>query len=148
MERAADIRVGTAERERAVAALSEHMAAERLTRDEFEARIDVAYRAVSQSDLRDLFADLPAPDWEGALSTGSPAAPEPAAPAYGMAGRAAALAGAVLPAAGVIGLVLAVLTGSWYWLVLLPPAVYGVRQLARKVQDGDQKGRTGRPELR
>ncbi|GAA2499347.1 DUF1707 domain-containing protein [Streptomyces longisporus] len=133
MERAPDVRVGTAERERAAAALSEHMAAERLTREEFEARIDVAYRAVSQSDLSGLFADLPAPDWEGAISSGSPAAPVPVAAAPGRAGKVAALAGAVLPAAGGIGLVLAVLTGSWYWLVLLPPAVYGVRQMARKL---------------
>ncbi|NUQ98940.1 MAG: DUF1707 domain-containing protein [Streptomyces sp.] len=147
MERAPDVRVGTAERERAVAALSEHMAAERLTREEFETRIDAAYRAVSQSDLRDLFTDLPAPDWEGALSTGSPAAAEPAAPAHGKTGRVAALAGAVLPAAGGVGLVLTFLTGSWYWLVLSAPVVYGVRQAARKVQGGDQ-GRSGRAELR
>ena len=88
--------------------------------EEFEARVDVAYRAVSQADPRDLFR----------------------------AGRAAVLAGAVLPAAGIIGLVLTVLTGSWYWLVRLPPAVHGVHRMARKVQGGDQEVRSGRPELR
>lgn len=56
-----EIRIGDAEREAAVAALGEHFAAGRLTKDEYDERADVAWAARTHADIRPLFADLPAP---------------------------------------------------------------------------------------
>jgi hypothetical protein len=55
------IRIGDAERDQAVAVLSEHFVAGRLTQDEFEERSDQATRARYADDLSPLFADLPDP---------------------------------------------------------------------------------------
>lgn len=150
MEKLPDTRVGAAERDRAVGFLSEHMAAERLTKEEFETRVDAAYRATSQSDLRVLFADLPAPGWEADASGAAPdVAGAAAVPARDALSKTEVVANALFPATGLIGIVLAVLTGSWYWLLLLPPAVYGVRQAARKArrrrtgEEGRGRGRSG-----
>lgn len=54
-----ELRIGTAERERAAADLGEHLAAGRLTTEEFDERIQRAYQARTASDLAPLFADLP-----------------------------------------------------------------------------------------
>lgn len=54
-------RIGDAEREGAATALSEHFAAGRLDRAEFDVRLDAAYAARTAADLQPLFADLPAP---------------------------------------------------------------------------------------
>jgi hypothetical protein len=53
------MRIGDADREAAVAALGEHYAAGRLTKDEFDERSDRAYAARTGSALWPLFADLP-----------------------------------------------------------------------------------------
>jgi hypothetical protein len=53
------VRIGTAEREAAVAALAEHLAAGRLDAGEYENRMTRAAAARSRADLRPLFADLP-----------------------------------------------------------------------------------------
>jgi len=52
-------RIGDAEREQAAAALSDHFAAGRIDRDEFDVRLSAAYRARTAADLKPLFADLP-----------------------------------------------------------------------------------------
>ena len=54
-------RIGDAEREQAVQALSEHYAAGRIDRSELDARLETAYRARTLDQLRALFADLPEP---------------------------------------------------------------------------------------
>jgi uncharacterized protein DUF1707 len=54
-----ELRIGTAERERAAADLGEHLAAGRLTTEEFDERVQRAYQAKTAADLRPLFADLP-----------------------------------------------------------------------------------------
>jgi Domain of unknown function (DUF1707) len=54
-----DIRVSDAERDQAVAELSEHFQAGRLTQEEFEDRSGRALQARTGSDLSDLFTDLP-----------------------------------------------------------------------------------------
>lgn len=54
-----ELRIGTAERERAAAELGEHLAAGRLTTDEFDERVQRAYQAKTAADLQPLFADLP-----------------------------------------------------------------------------------------
>lgn len=53
------VRIGDAERERAVTDLGEHYAAGRLDRDELDERLELAWRARTAVDLRPLFADLP-----------------------------------------------------------------------------------------
>lgn len=53
------VRIGDAERERAVSELSEHFAAGRMTPDELDERLELAWRARTAADLAPLFADLP-----------------------------------------------------------------------------------------
>ena len=53
------LRIGDAERDRAVAALGDHFAAGRLTNEEFEQRMEQAIKARFNDDLEPLFADLP-----------------------------------------------------------------------------------------
>jgi DUF1707 SHOCT-like domain len=55
----AQMRVGDAERESAVAALSEHYVAGRITKDELDERLDGAWGARTSGDLAPLFSDLP-----------------------------------------------------------------------------------------
>jgi hypothetical protein len=54
-----DLRVSDADRDRALAELSEHFQAGRLDGDEFEERSGRALRARTARELADLFADLP-----------------------------------------------------------------------------------------
>jgi hypothetical protein len=53
------LRIGDAERDQAVATLSDHFVAGRLTQEEFEERSNQATRARYDVDLAPLFADLP-----------------------------------------------------------------------------------------
>jgi hypothetical protein len=53
------VRIGDAERDRAVSSLGDHFAAGRLTREEFDTRADQAMAARFDADLQPLFADLP-----------------------------------------------------------------------------------------
>ena len=53
------VRIGDAERDRAVSSLGDHFAAGRLTRDELDERVDLAMAARFDHDLGPLFADLP-----------------------------------------------------------------------------------------
>ncbi|MDR7169492.1 hypothetical protein J2W56_003233 [Nocardia kruczakiae] len=55
------VRVGTAEREQAAAALGDHFAAGRLELDEYDERVSRAYAAKTAADLIVLFGDLPRP---------------------------------------------------------------------------------------
>ena len=54
------LRASDADRERVVRALGSHLAAGRLSVDEFGERVDRAYAALTVGDLRGLVADLPA----------------------------------------------------------------------------------------
>lgn len=54
-----EIRIGTAEREEAVALLGEHFSAGRLSLVEFDDRVAFAAQAVTRADLVPLFSDLP-----------------------------------------------------------------------------------------
>ena len=53
------IRIGDAERDAAAAALGEHYAAGRLTKDEYDERIDRVWAAKYEDELVPLFSDLP-----------------------------------------------------------------------------------------
>ena len=57
----AELRIGDAERDASVAALGEHFAAGRLTKEEYDERAGVAWTARTVGDLAALFDDLPAP---------------------------------------------------------------------------------------
>jgi hypothetical protein len=60
---ASDLRISDADREAAVADLSEHYAAGRLDKDEFDERSDAVWTAKTHGDLAPVFADLaPRPD--------------------------------------------------------------------------------------
>jgi hypothetical protein len=55
------VRIGDAERDAAAAALGNHFASGRLTREEFDERLEQAWAARTAVDLDPLFADLPGP---------------------------------------------------------------------------------------
>jgi hypothetical protein len=54
-----DLRIGDAEREAAAASLREHYAQGRLTLEEFNERLDAAFKATTQSQLNMITQDLP-----------------------------------------------------------------------------------------
>jgi len=70
-----DLRVSDADRDRALAELSEHFQAGRLTAEEFEERSGLALRAKTGNDLRTLLADLPVSPGPGADMTPAPGSP-------------------------------------------------------------------------
>jgi len=53
------VRIGDAERDAAAAALGEHFASGRLTREEFDERLEQAWAARTVDDVDPLFVDLP-----------------------------------------------------------------------------------------
>lgn len=73
-----DLRASDAERDAALAELSEHFQAGRLTHEEFDERSDRALKARTGNDLRELFTDLPVPGASMA-EPGTPAGPDAAA---------------------------------------------------------------------
>ncbi len=56
------IRASDADRDRTAALLREHLAAGRLTAEEFHERLEAAYAAKTLGELDELMADLPAID--------------------------------------------------------------------------------------
>jgi len=109
-----EIRIGDAERETAVSALSEHYVAGRLPKDEYDERSSVAWRARTRSDLVPLFVDLP-PVHAGRAPAASPAArpPQPTRPG--------ARGGVRFPLLPLIAILvgLAMLTDVWVVFVLV-----------------------------
>lgn len=60
-EQRPELRVSDADREKVAVALREHSVAGRLTLEEFSERIELAYAARTEAELRAVTADLPAP---------------------------------------------------------------------------------------
>lgn len=127
----AELRIGDADREAAVADLGEHYAQGRLTKEEYDERSDAVWSARTRSDLAPLFADLPGSAYAGAQRT--PAPPGRSwVPAQGrpgrVPGRVPATAGVPWTAVKVAMAALLVLTvvthlpfillagGLWFWL--------------------------------
>ena len=114
---AVPVRIGDAERDRAISALSDHFAAGRLSREELDERVDQAMQARFDADLRPLFADLPRPEPAAAVR---PAHAYP--PALAMA---FATLFWLIPLLLILGLIAAVITGApWIiggliWVVIL-----------------------------
>jgi hypothetical protein len=80
-----DLRIGDHEREAALTALSEHYAAGRITKQEYDERSGLVWQARTNAQLWPVFADLPGPHQSGRpLLRGVTAepwgAPEPARP--------------------------------------------------------------------
>jgi hypothetical protein len=59
-----DLRLGDADRDEAIARLSEHYAAGRLDKDEFDERSDAVWTARTRGDLAPVFVDLESPPRE------------------------------------------------------------------------------------
>ena len=111
-----DLRIGDLERDAAVSALGEHYAQGRLTKEEYDERADVAWRARTRSDLAPIFADLPA------LQPVRPATP-PIALGGSSKGRSRRSAPPVLPVLLLL-VVVAGLTGLEVWPFVLLGLVY------------------------
>lgn len=127
-----NLRVSDAERDQAVAELSEHFQAGRLTADELDERTGLALRARTGNELACVLADLPAAPTASALPSGG-------GPAGG-GGLGAPRAGrTALPtwmlAVLCVSLVLAVTSGFRHDILipwwLIPIAVIYVRRRAR-----------------
>ena len=137
------MRVSDADRDRAIAELSEHYQAGRLTTEEFEDRTGRALQARTTADLADLFTDLPrrqAP-LTGAASASSAtpgaAGTAPASPAGAWPGRVPVVPVAVLAVVAVLALV----GGHSFHIAWVPVvAIIVVRLLAGGRRRGD-----GRP---
>ena len=80
-----ELRIGDEEREAAVAALGEHYAAGRLTKEEYDERAERAFAARTRSQLLPLFADLPRPVGAAGAARG-PERPAAAGPRRGHPG--------------------------------------------------------------
>lgn len=66
---AGNLRVSDADRDAALAELSEHFQAGRITHEEFDERSGRALQARTGDDLRELFTDLPGPQAPGSGAT-------------------------------------------------------------------------------
>jgi hypothetical protein len=128
------MRIGTTEREAALTALQQHLAAGRLELDEFDERSRRAAEARTRSELAALFTDLPAPrpfldpapgpSWQEIRhrSAGGP-----------LFGRAGETAVALAP---FLAVVLFFLLHTWLVFLLIP--------IAGAVVYGNRRGRPGR----
>lgn len=111
----AQLRIGDAERDAAVAALGEHYAAGRLTREEFDERAGRATAARFDADLAPLFADLPT----GRAVTQRSQAPVAAGPTSTCGRPRYATPLAWLAPLALAALVALVVISSLPWLLLL-----------------------------
>ena len=142
-------RVGNAERDRAVAQLSEHWRAGRLDPAEHELRVTRAKAAVTRADLDALFADLPdgGPGPVPEATTGL--TPEPAGdrdtrgavvPAGASRSRGS-MRDTIMALTPFAALFLFFVTGSWLWFLAIPVMgilLYGPE--GKKSRREDRKG--------
>jgi hypothetical protein len=105
-------RVGTAERDRAIALLGEHWRQGRLDPAEHERRVTKARAAVTKADLDVLFADLPqaGPSQESAAVVA----------AGGTAGFMEGKRDTIMALTPFAALVLFFWTGTWLWFLMVP----------------------------
>ena len=121
----AEIRVSSAERDDAVAALSVHRSSGRLTHDDYQDRCRRALAAETRAELEALFDDLPAPhpDLTAAVSPRPPAAVHPEWPG----GRTSTRTSRVMDVIGVLSLlaglpvaiVLTAAAGAWWTFLIV-----------------------------
>jgi hypothetical protein len=123
-----DLRVSDADRDRAVAELSEHFEAGRLTAEELDERTGRALRARTGSELADLFADLPRHQDPPA---GTIADPGPQLPG---------LARKPIPRIAIAVLAIAALIGSHGLAALLLPALVVLFIIRHRARGGHGHG--------
>jgi hypothetical protein len=124
-----DLRVSDADRDRAVAELSEHFEAGRLSAEELDERTGRALRARTGKELADLFADLPRhQDPPAGTMTGQ----EPAQPP-GLARRPPVRI-------AIAALAIAALIGSHGLAALLLPALVVLLIIRRRARGGRGHG--------
>jgi hypothetical protein len=109
--RAGDLRVSDADRDRAIAELSEHFQAGRLTVDELDERTGRALAARTTADLAALFTDLPRQP-----PAAPAAAPAPVAPGSGLPVRSRVAPGAII----LIVIAAAIISGHPGLIALVP----------------------------
>jgi hypothetical protein len=133
------LRVSDADRDRAIAELSEHYQAGRLTTEEFEDRTGRALQARTTTDLAALFTDLPRRQAPMTGATGA-ASTAPASPAKSWPARVPVAPVAILAVVAV----LALLGGHLFHIAWIPVvAIIVVRLLAGG--RGRREARDGRP---
>lgn len=125
------MRIGDAERNSALDALSEHLGKGRIDLDEFGTRSAQVTQARTVADLRALFVDLPAPHPTlpgppAPTGRAQPAVPPPSSPARPGDGRTPAQRAAtvLLAASGILSLILFFVVKTW--IVFLIPALIAV----------------------
>ncbi len=147
---AAPLRIGSVERDRAMAALDAHLEAGRLDPEEYGERVGRVSVARTRADLEPLFADLPHP--HPVLDTAAPVSPtKPATvPVRSYSGSSALFGRAgesfvALSPFLALALFFAV-PGVGWWIFLLIPAsgalVYGSD--GHRGSKGDGRGKRGR----
>jgi Domain of unknown function (DUF1707) len=127
-----EARIGSAERDAAVAALRTHLEAGRLTPEEYEDRSVAASRARTWGDIAPLFADLPDP-------RPGPVAADLARTTRAGTGAFPALSDGVkeriMAVTPLAALVLFFVTRTWLWFLAIPIAgalLYGSERRRRR----------------
>lgn len=122
------LRLSDTERDEALRVLGEHMSTGRLDLAEYGERSARVTAAKTRGDLGELFVDLPQPHPViGGATAGQPTPastpqqPEPKPAAGARTPAIQRFSAALMPIAGIAGLVLFFATGAWWWFLL--PAV-------------------------
>jgi hypothetical protein len=135
-----DIRVSDADRDVALAELSEHFQAGRLTQEEFDERSGLALRARTGNDLSELFTDLPLTTQQTPAAAQPPRYPPSASMPWQAARRRRYLPAPLFTAVMIAGLVISFLvreaghhTGAG-WLVPVLIVLVIVRIIIRRTR--------------
>jgi hypothetical protein len=132
-----DTRASDDERQASVEALTTHVQSGRLNLGEFEQRVQVANEAEFRAQLAALFSDLPDPHprFDDAAQPGTDVAARhdaDVAVRNNPSGLLRTAAYSLFPLSGVIAVVLLIATGWWLWLLIIPPAAYLAREMAKR----------------
>ncbi|MGH3860108.1 DUF1707 SHOCT-like domain-containing protein [Actinokineospora sp.] len=119
MARDGNIRVGTAERERAIDELGEHFSEGRIDVAEYELRCGAAAAARTQAELAALFADLPVRE------SARPPAPAPKDPLIEKSGSKDKTIITVFAIVAALATVVVVAI-TQFWLALIPALIIGL----------------------
>ena len=141
------LRVSDSDRDRAIAELSEHFQAGRITTDELEERTGRALRARTAGDLAELFTDLPRKP--APMGGPAPRVTPGTAPALPPASAPPARSGGVPVIPLVVAAVLVLggfITGHSIVAALVPVLI--VLFVIRRIVDGGHRDRRDRPRRR
>lgn len=136
-----NIRVSDAERDQAVAELSEHFQAGRLTMAEFDERSDQAFHAKTGSDLAVLFNDLPR--IKRPVVPAPNRVPAPATPAAPPSRRLGPLFATLASALVAVAVSLLSVTEPHHRFVVVVPIILWIAVIRRlvRVYDDDRRHR-------